>query len=127
MSSPLHDLGKVGIPDVILLKPGRLSATEFEIMRRHTLIGANALQKASEHTQAGGFLKMATDIARSHHERYDGSEYPNALLGDDIPLAARIGAVADVYDVMTSIRVYKSAFDPIVAKSMIENESGQTF
>jgi len=127
MSSPLHDIGKVGIPDAILLKPGRLSATEFEIMQRHALIGAVALREAAGHTKSGGFLNMAVEIAGGHHERFDGSGYPNALSGVDIPLAARIVALADVYDALTSVRVYKSAFDPVVTQSMIENEAGKHF
>ncbi|MCH7995535.1 MAG: response regulator [Planctomycetes bacterium] len=127
MSSPLHDIGKVGIPDAILLKPGRLSISEFEIMQRHALIGAEALQDAENHTQSGGFLSMAVEIARFHHERFDGSGYPSGLAGCDIPLAARIVALADVYDALTSVRVYKSAFGTDVAKSMIENEEGKHF
>lgn len=127
MSSPLHDIGKVGIPDAILLKPGRLSTSEFEIMQRHALIGAEALQEAENHTQSGGFLNMAVEIARSHHERFDGSGYPNGLAGCDIPLAARIVSLADVYDALTSVRVYKSAFGTDIAKSMIENEDGKHF
>ncbi len=127
MSSPLHDIGKVGIPDAILLKPGRLSTTEFEIMQRHALIGADALREAAGHTQSGGFLNMAVEIAGAHHERFDGSGYPNALSGVDIPLAARIVALADVYDAITSVRVYKSASEPEVARSVIENEAGKHF
>ena len=127
MSSPLHDIGKVGIPDAILLKPGRLSTTEFEIMQRHALIGAETLQDAENHTKSGGFLSMAVEIARSHHERFDGSGYPDGLAGCDIPLAARIVALADVYDALTSVRVYKSAFGTDIAKSMIESEDGQHF
>ena len=127
MSSPLHDIGKVGIPDVILLKPGRLSATEFAIMQRHTLIGADALREAGGHTKSGGFLNMAAEIAGGHHERFDGSGYPDGISGVDIPLAARIAALADVYDALTSVRVYKSAFGPVVARSMIEDEAGKHF
>ena len=122
MSSPLHDIGKVGIPDVILLKPGRLSASEFKIMQRHTTIGADALREAAGHTKSGGFLQMAVEIALAHHERFNGSGYPNGLSGTDIPLAARIVALADVYDALTSVRVYKAAFEPEVAKAMIEEE-----
>lgn len=127
LSSPLHDIGKVGIPDAILLKPGQLSTGEFRIMQRHTLIGAESLKEAAGHTKSGGFLDMAVEIARSHHERFNGSGYPDGLQGVDIPLAARIVALADVYDALTSVRVYKSAFDSEVATSMIENESGQHF
>jgi putative two-component system response regulator len=126
-SSPLHDIGKVGIPDAILLKPGRLSEREFAILKKHTLIGAGALERAAAHTGCGGFLKMAADIARSHHERWDGSGYPDGLRGHDIPLPARIVALADVYDALTSVRVYKSAYEPEVARIMIEEQSGKHF
>ncbi len=127
MSSPLHDIGKVGIPDAILLKPGALSATEFEIMQRHALIGADALREAAGHTKSGGFLNMAAEIAGAHHERFDGSGYPKGLSGTDIPLAARIVALADVYDALTSVRVYKSVVEPEVARSMIVDEAGKHF
>lgn len=132
-SSPLHDIGKVGVPDSILLKPGRLTAHEYDIMKQHTVIGAGILEQTSAQSNAGTFLKMAVDIARSHHERWDGSGYPACLSGADIPLAARIVAVADVFDALTSKRQYKPAwsteracayileradshFDPVVAK-----------
>ena len=101
-SAPLHDIDKVGIPDSILLKPGPLNPSEFEIMKRHTLIGAMALERAAHHSRYGSFLHMAADIARSHHERYDGTGYPVGLSKLDIPLSARIVAVADVFDALTS-------------------------
>ncbi len=126
-SSPLHDIGKVGIPDAILLKPGRLSDEEFEIMKRHAVIGADTLDEAAGHTGAGGFLAMAADIARHHHERWDGSGYPAGLTQHDIPLSARIVALADVYDALTSVRVYKSASDPCVSRTMVEQEEGRHF
>ncbi|MBN1764233.1 MAG: HD domain-containing protein [Sedimentisphaerales bacterium] len=125
-SSPLHDIGKVGIPDLILLKPGSLTESEFKIMEQHTNIGGDALKKAGR-LASGGFLDMGCEIARSHHERFDGSGYPDKLAGLDIPLAARIAALADVYDALTSVRVYKSAFRPEVAKLMIEEERGKHF
>ncbi len=127
MASPLHDIGKVGIPDVILLKPGCLSASEFEIMQRHSLIGAEALDEAAAHTDSGGFLHLAATVARSHHERYDGTGYPDGLSGIDIPIGARIVALADVYDALTSVRVYKEAYEPQIAKAMIEAEDGKHF
>lgn len=127
LSSPLHDIGKVGIPDVVLLKPGQLSTAEFEIMKRHTVIGAEALEEATGHTESGGFLNMAASIARSHHERFNGNGYPDGLAGLDIPLPCRIVALADVYDALTSVRVYKAAFEPEVAKAMIEQETGEHF
>ncbi|MBI1367982.1 MAG: response regulator [Planctomycetes bacterium] len=127
LSSPLHDIGKVGIPDAILLKPGRLTDSEFDIMKRHAAIGAEALQDVAQHGTCGGFLQMAIDIARSHHERFDGTGYPDGLSGGAIPLSARIVAVADVFDALTSVRVYKSAYSTEVARTMIINESGKHF
>lgn len=127
LSSPLHDVGKVGIPDAILLKPGQLSTGEFQIMQGHALIGAEALAEAASRTDSGGFLGMAAQIARTHHERYNGSGYPDGLTGLDIPLAGRIVALADVYDALTSVRVYKAAFDTSIAMSMIEQETGKHF
>ncbi|MEM9882232.1 MAG: HD domain-containing phosphohydrolase [Planctomycetota bacterium] len=127
LASPLHDIGKVGIPDAILLKPGRLTDREFGLMKQHALIGARALENVSRQGESGGFLAMATDIARSHHERWDGSGYPDGLAGEAIPLSARIAAVADVFDALTSVRVYKDAFTAEVARSMIVEESGKHF
>ncbi len=126
-ASPLHDIGKVGIPDSILLKPGRLTDREFELMKQHTLIGAEALQEVFQHGRVGGFLEMALRIARSHHERWNGTGYPDQLRGADIPLEARICAVADVFDALTSARVYKKAFTLDVARTMIEEERGEHF
>lgn len=126
-SAPLHDIGKVGIPDAVLLKPGRLNNREFQFMQQHAVIGADALDCACNEAASGGFLKMAAEIARTHHERYDGSGYPAGLVGQDIPLSGRIVALADVYDALTSVRVYKTAFDVEVAKSMILEESGKHF
>ncbi|MGB4725968.1 MAG: HD domain-containing phosphohydrolase [Thermogutta sp.] len=126
-SAPLHDIGKVGIPDVILLKPGRLSPEESVIMQRHTIIGYEALMAACNKSKAGSFLEIAADIARSHHERYDGKGYPDGLAGNDIPLAARIVSVADVFDALTSPRVYKRAWPPDVARATIERGSGTQF
>ena len=124
---PLHDIGKVGIPDKILLKPGNLTDTEFEIMKQHTAIGAEALKKTSELTNAGGFLDMAADIAKYHHERFDGEGYPDRLKGQHIPLSARIVTLADVYDALTNSRVYKPAFKSEVAKGIIEEERQKYF
>ena len=126
-SSPLHDIGKIGIPDAILLKPGRLSVSEFEIMKRHTTIGAETLEHSAIRNKSGSFLIMAAEIARSHHERFDGSGYPAGLSGQHISLTGRIVALADVYDAITSSRVYKSAFEPEVAKNMIVKEEGKHF
>jgi putative two-component system response regulator len=126
-SSPLHDIGKVGIPDAVLLKPGRLTKSEFEVMKGHCEIGAQALEQAMQHGGCGGFLKTAVDVARYHHERFDGSGYPHGLAGQAIPLSARIVALADVYDALTSARVYKTAYDPETARRIIEEEDGLHF
>ncbi len=127
-STPLHDIGKVGIPDSILLKPGGLTDHEFNLMKEHVIIGAKALEKTIRNEKSSeSFLKMAVDIARYHHERYNGQGYMAGLQGNEIPLAARITALADVFDALTSVRVYKAAFQPEVAKSMINEESGKHF
>ena len=126
-SSVLHDIGKVGIPDNVLLKPGRLTADEFEIMKTHAAIGAAALEDTMKQSGHSGFLKYATQIAKYHHERFDGTGYPCGLLGENIPLAARVVAVADVFDALTSERVYKKAMDPMAAKMLITSESGSHF
>ena len=102
LTSPLHDIGKVGIPDSVLLKPGRLSDHEFEIMKQHAALGADTLDAALQQFPEAKFLKMARDIAASHHERFDGSGYPAGLKANDIPLCGRIVALADVYDALTS-------------------------
>jgi putative two-component system response regulator len=127
LTSPLHDIGKVGIPDGVLLKPGRLSDREFEIMKTHATIGARTLEAALEKFPEAKFLKMARDIAAAHHERYDGHGYPLGLAADHIPLAARIVTLADVYDALTSRRVYKDAMQHEVARSIVLEESGSHF
>lgn len=126
-SSPLHDIGKVGVPDKILLKPGRLTAHEFDVMKRHTAIGAGILEQAARQGNAGTFLRMAAQIARSHHERWDGSGYPDGLSGEQIPLPARIVAVADVFDALTSERQYKPAWSVERACAYIVERSGTHF
>ncbi len=127
LTSPLHDIGKVGIPDTVLLKPGRLSDREFEIMKTHTTIGAETLDAAVREYPGVAYLRFARDIALTHHERFDGSGYPTALSDFDIPLGGRVVALADVYDALTSKRVYKPAFAHDVARSMIIEESGKHF
>jgi putative two-component system response regulator len=127
-SAPLHDIGKVGIPDHILLKPGKLTPEEFEIMKTHVELGRQALLTASEASALPSeFLRYAIDICGGHHEKWDGSGYPTGLAGEDIPLAARLMAVADVYDALTTRRVYKPAFAHSVAVGMIEAGSGKHF
>lgn len=126
-SSPLHDIGKVGIPDCILLKPGSLTDKEFEVMKQHSIIGAEALGRTIRSVTSAGFLEMAADIARHHHERFDGTGYPDGLKGNQIPLSARIVALADVYDALTSSRVYKPVFRPEIAYMMMCQERGKHF
>ena len=126
-SSILHDIGKVGVPDHVLLKPGRLTPEEFEIMKTHTEIGAEALEDAQQISDCCSFLRTAAEIARYHHERFDGSGYPNGLIGQRIPLSARIVAVADVFDALTSQRIYKNAMCALDAREMINAESGKHF
>lgn len=126
-TSPLHDLGKVGIPDSILLKPGKLTAGEFAIMETHTVIGAQTLDAALQRFPNARFLQMAREIAATHHEHFDGSGYPSGLVGQQIPLCGRIVAVADVYDALTSRRVYKEPMPHERAKQIIESERGSHF
>ncbi len=127
LTSPLHDIGKISIPDCVLLKPGRLSDEEWVIMKTHPETGAKTLGAALQQFPEIGFLKMARDIALTHHERYGGQGYPHSLKGEEIPLAGRIVTIADVYDALTSRRVYKEAFTPHVAKSIIIEEAGKQF
>ncbi len=127
LTSPLHDIGKVALPDSVLLKPGRLSDREFEIMKTHTITGAATLDAALHQHPGAQFLRMARDIAAYHHERFDGTGYPEGLAGEDIPLPARLVALADVYDALTSKRVYKEAFAHDVARSILLEESGSHF
>ena len=126
-SSVLHDIGKVGIPDSVLLKPGRLTRQEFDVMKEHARIGAEALEDSALQSSCSDFLSLAAQIARYHHEKYNGTGYPNGLSGTDIPLAARIVAVADVFDALTSERVYKKAMPVEEARSIILSESGEHF
>jgi putative two-component system response regulator len=121
-AAPLHDVGKIGIPDRLLLKPGKLTPAEFALMQAHTLIGANLL--------AGSdfpLLRVAEEIARSHHERWDGTGYPESLAGDNIPIVGRIAAVADVFDALTHDRPYKRAWATADAVSEIRRQAGRQF
>lgn len=127
-TAPLHDIGKVGIADKILLKPGILSDAEFEIMKTHTVLGKEAIEHAEEEAGAeADFLKRAKEIAYCHHENYDGSGYPLGLRGEDIPVSARLMALADVYDALTSRRIYKEAMAHDKAVAIIKEESGFKF
>ena len=127
-SAPLHDIGKVGIPDRILLKPGKLTPEEFEIMKTHTTLGRDAIVAAeTETTQNNPFFRYAKEIAYSHQEKWDGSGYPEGLVGNTIPLSARLMAVADVYDALISERVYKAAFSHETAVEIIRDGRGSHF
>jgi putative two-component system response regulator len=126
-TSPLHDIGKVGIPDSVLLKPGKLDGTEMSVMRTHAELGAQTLEASLQRFPNVRFLQMARDIAMSHHEHWNGKGYPKGLVADQIPLAARIVALADVYDALTSRRVYRDALTHSQAKALIVQERGTQF
>lgn len=127
-SAPLHDIGKVGIPDHILLKPGPLTAEEWVIMKTHARLGAEAIEKAEQAAhQSADFLNTAKEIARWHHEKWDGSGYPDGLAGEAIPLSARLMALADVFDALVTPRVYKPALSFAAARDIIAAGRGQHF
>ena len=126
-TSPLHDIGKVGIPDNILLKPGKLTDEEYAVMKTHVNIGAETLATVATNHPGMDFLDMALELILSHHERFDGSGYPNGLVADEIPLSGRILALADVYDAITTERVYKQAATHDVARSVIVRGRGAHF
>ena len=126
-AAALHDIGKVGIPDAILLKPGRLTPKAFEVVKTHCVIGARTLEEAYGSYPGNPFLRMGVDIARSHHENWDGSGYPDGLAGEDIPLAARIMALADAYDTLRSKRTYKEAFSHEKSRKIIAESAGRHF
>ncbi|CAG0995316.1 adenylate cyclase [Methylophilaceae bacterium] len=128
-SAPLHDIGKVGIPDHILLKPGKLTPEEFEVMKTHTILGCHAVMEAEKRIEGSShnFLQYAREISLSHHEKWDGSGYPQGLKGDDIPVSARLMALADVYDALISRRVYKEPYSHAEAHSMIVAGRGSHF
>ncbi len=139
-AAPLHDIGKIGIPDHILLKPGKLTPAEWSVMQSHCLIGANAVERAITSTLAHHsqnpqrdkpeslrFLEMAREIALFHHEKWDGSGYPFGLRGEAIPLSARLMALADVFDALTTARVYKKAWSVDEATALIREQRGRHF
>jgi putative two-component system response regulator len=126
-SAPLHDIGKIAVPDRILLKPGKLTKKEFEIMKMHTTYGRDAIMRAEQALGdvKNSFLRLAREIAYTHHEKWDGSGYPRGLAGDDIPVSGRLMAIADIYDALISERVYKAAIPHDVAVEMLERERGK--
>jgi putative two-component system response regulator len=127
-SAPLHDIGKVGIPDHILLKPGKLTPEEFDVMKTHTTLGRDAIMTAEKRLDSPtSFLRCAREIAWSHHEKWDGTGYPQGLAGDGTPKSGRLMGLADVYDALISKRVYKPAFSHEKAVSTIQGGSGSHF
>jgi len=127
-SAPLHDIGKVGVPDSILLKPGPLTPAEWEIMKTHAKLGADAIEQAETDAEKPvAFLILAKEIAHWHHEKWDGSGYPDGLAGESIPIAARLMAVADVFDALISPRVYKAGMSFAAARDIIAAERGKHF
>ena len=128
-SAPLHDVGKVAIPDAVLLKPGKLNAEEWTIMKLHCVVGRDAIIASARDLGEGddAFLRCAAEIAYCHHERWNGSGYPSGMAGDAIPLSARLMAVADVYDALTSRRVYKEPFSHALSVETMSAERGEHF
>ncbi len=127
LSSILHDIGKVGIPDAILLKPGRLDTMEFDIIKRHSQYGGDALKAVESKIKGESFLTLGREIAYFHHEKWDGTGYPTAIINNKIPLSARIVAVADVYDALTSKRIYKEAYSHNTAVDIMVSEQNKHF
>jgi putative two-component system response regulator len=123
----LHDVGKIGVSDTILLKPDRLDDAEFNIMKSHTTIGAGILQTMYERTPTQSYLKYAIQIAEGHHEKFDGSGYPHGIKGEEIPLCSRIMAVADVYDALVADRIYRKAMNAQEAYNIITDGKGTHF
>ncbi|WP_117194116.1 HD-GYP domain-containing protein [Rhizobium terrae] len=127
-SAPLHDIGKVGIPDCILLKPGKLEPEEYEVMKTHAELGRAAIATAERYMgSTTPFLSLAKEIAHTHHEKWNGTGYPRGLSGEDIPIGGRIMAIADVYDALVSERIYKPAMPHQQAVEIILKEAGQHF
>jgi HD-GYP domain-containing protein (c-di-GMP phosphodiesterase class II) len=127
MSAPLHDVGKINVPDYVLNKPGKLTDEEYDIIKTHTTEGRILIEKAIDTVHGENYLKEARNMAGYHHERWDGKGYPEGLHGEVIPLSARIMAVADVFDALASRRVYKPPFPPEKALEIIEEGSGTQF
>jgi len=126
-AAPLHDVGKIAVPDAILLKPGKLTPEEFAIMETHTTKGSNMIKRMQLEDDQDLYLRHCYDICRHHHERWDGRGYPDKIAGEDIPLSARIVSIIDVYDALVSARVYKPPFSHEDAMRMIEEDSGKKF
>lgn len=126
-ASPLHDIGKVGIDDTVLLKPGKLTDSEWIIMKTHPIIGAETLREVDKQHPGNSLIRMGVQIAEGHHEKWDGSGYPYGLKGEDIPLVARILALGDVYDALTSKRCYKDAFSHEKSSGIIQEGRGNHF
>ncbi len=126
-SSILHDIGKVGIQDSVLLKPGKLNSEEFDIIKRHTILGGDALAEIESQTEGRSFLILGKEIAYYHHEKWDGTGYPDGRKGEDIPLSARMVAIADVYDALTTKRFYKEAFTHEKSREIIVDLKGSHF
>lgn len=127
LAAPMHDIGKIRIPDAILNKPGRLTDDEFAVMKKHAEYGAEIIEKTIKNVEEENYFEVARNIAKYHHERYDGKGYPEGLAGKEIPLEARIMALADVYDALISERVYKKAFSAEEASRIIKEGSGTQF
>jgi putative two-component system response regulator len=123
-SAPLHDIGKVGVPDRILLKPAKLDPREWQMMQKHTVYGYEALLRAEEEMGSTSFLKIAREIVLYHHERWDGTGYPQGLKGSAIPVSGRLMALADVYDALISKRVYKLPYSHAEAVAYIQSQRG---
>lgn len=126
-SSILHDIGKVGIPDAVLLKPGKLTDEEFDVIKRHTTLGGDAIKAIEANIEGQSFLALGKEIAYNHHEKWDGSGYPRGLSGEGIPFAARIIALADVYDALTTKRFYKEAYSHKRSRQIIIDQKGTHF
>lgn len=127
LAAPMHDVGKIKIPDTILNKPARLTEKEFEVMKLHAVYGAEILGKLLTREEDPEYFDIAQNVAKYHHEHYDGTGYPDGLKGDDIPLEARIMALADVYDALTSDRIYKKAYPNSMAREILKEGAGTQF